>query len=230
LRLAILGEHPKIAWPLDAYTVPEAPAVLDLIEYLYGISSEPTLEDYHSYFGHHHLSFNRSRGQETFRSEVNRIFARNGLAYELQEDGRARRLLEPVLQKQLGAGLPASGDERVDELVSQAEERFLDPDPEVARGALEKLWDAFERVKTVLDPDKKTGAGKLVDAATSTAHSAELVQTEMKALTEFGNAFHIRHHETTRHPVPEELVDYLFIRMYVLLRLLIGGMAAKPDR
>jgi hypothetical protein len=230
LRLAVLAEHPEVTWPLDAHHIPKAPAVLDLIEYLHGISSDPVLEDYHSYFGHHHLSFNRYRGQELFRNQVNRIFARNGLAYELQENGRARRLLESVLHEQLGGGLPASGDDRVDELVSQAEERFLDPDPGAARDALEKLWDAFERVKTVLDPDKKTGASKLIEAATSTAQSAELVGAEMKSLTEIGNSFHIRHHETTRHPVPDELVDYLFVRMYVLLRLLIGGIAANPDR
>jgi hypothetical protein len=52
----------------------------------------------------------------------------------------------------------------------------------------------------------------------------DLIEAEMKKLTEIGNGFHIRHHETTRHPVPEELVDYLFVRMYALLRLLIGGL------
>ena len=48
----------------------------------------------------------------------------------------------------------------------------------------------------------------------------------MKTLTDIGNSFHIRHHETTKHPVPEELVDYLFVRMYALLRLLVAGLAA----
>ena len=158
--------------------------------------------------------------------EARGILARNGLAYELQENGRARRLLEPVVQETLHDGLPSSGDDRVDGLIAQAEERFLDPDPTAAGDALEKLWDAFERIKTLLDPDKKTGANALITAATSTQPSADLVTAEVKALTNIGNGFHIRHHETTRHPVPEELVDYLFVRMYSLLRLLIGGLDA----
>jgi hypothetical protein len=204
--------------------VPDAPAVLDLLEYLHGVASDPSLGDFHSYFGHHHLSFDRLRGQEIFREQVNRMLARNGLAYELQASGRARRLLEPVLHEALSGGLPSSGDDRVDELVAQAEERFLDPDPAAARDALEKLWDAFERVKTVLSPDKKKGAKALIAAGTSTAESADLVEAEIKVLTEIANSFHIRHRETTRHPVPGELVDYLFVRMYSILRLLTAGL------
>jgi hypothetical protein len=226
LRLAVLAEHPDMSWPLDPTTVPDAAAALDLLEFLHEFASEPVQDNYHPYFGHHHLSFNRFRGQQTFSEQVNRVLARNGLAYELQESGRARRLLEPVLQEELRGGLPTSEDDRVDALIAQAEERFFDPDPAAARDALEKLWDAFERMKTLLDPDKRTGAHALIDAATSTPASAELITAEMKTLTEIGNAFHIRHHETTRHPVPDELADYLFVRMYALLRLLIGGLRA----
>jgi hypothetical protein len=224
LRLAVLGEHPDFSWPLDPADVPVAPAALDLIEFLHRYASEPMERDWHSFFGHHHLSFDRAAGQSVFREDVNRIFARNGLAYELQANGRARRLLEPTLQEVLSEGLPRSGDDRFDALVAQAEERFLDPNPQAARDALEKLWDGFERIKTVLDRDKKTGAKVLIDAATSTAEAADLIEAEMTKLTEIGNGFHIRHHETTRHPVPDELVDYLFVRMYTLLRLLIGGL------
>src|SRR4051812_10137969 len=62
LRLAVLAEHPEVTWPLDPQAVPDAPAVLDLVEYLHRIASDPELQDYHSFFGHHHLSFNRHRG------------------------------------------------------------------------------------------------------------------------------------------------------------------------
>lgn len=224
LRLAILAEHPTISWPLDTTNVPDAPAVLDLLEFLHSVATDAAQGDFHRYYEHYHLEFNQALGRRTFREQVNRIFARNGLAYELQENGRARRLLEPMLQAELHQGLPGSGDARVDALIRQAEERFLDPDPTGARDALEKLWDAFERIKTVLVPHKRRGSAALIAAATSTAESAELVETEMRALTEIGNKFHIRHHETTSHPVPEELIDYLFLRMYTQLRLLIAGL------
>lgn len=224
LRLAVLAEHPDISWPLNATDVPDAPAVLDLIEFLHSVAAEPVQGEFHRYYQHYHLNFNQVLGPRAFREQVNRIIARNDLAYELQENGRARRLLEPVLQAELHEGLPTSGDSRVDALIAQAEQRFLDPSPAGAPDALEKLWDAFERIKTLLDPDKKRGSKVLISSATSTTESAELIEAEMKALTEIGNGFHIRHHETTRHPVPDELVDYLFVRMYALLRLLVAGL------
>lgn len=231
LRLAVLGEHPEIEWPLSERSIPPAPAALDLIEFLYRHASEPTriTGGYHKYWGHHHLTFNRKSGQAAFRTQLNTILARSGLAYEFGTDGRAKRLLEPALERELREGLPPSGDDDLDELVAQAEARFLDPDPQIARDALEKLWDAFERVKSVLDPaNKQRSARALAEASTTTDAAAELVETEMNGLTHAGNEFRIRHHETTKHGVPDELVDYLFLRMYVLLRLLFSGLR-DPD-
>ena len=224
LELAVLGEHSQIDWPLSEQSVPPAPAALDLIEFLHRHASAPIQRDYHEYLGHHHLTFNRKSGQAAFRDQINTILARNGLAYELDPDGRAARLLEPTLQQELRTGLPPSGDDDLDSLVAQAETKFLDPDPDVSRDALEKLWDAFERVKTVLISDKRRGADELAAAATTSLPAATLITTEMRVLTDIGNDFRIRHHETTKHPVSDELVDYLFVRMYVLLRLLFSGL------
>jgi hypothetical protein len=230
LRLAVRGEHPEIEWPLRERTVPEAPVALDLIEFLYRHASEPTQipGGYHSFQGHHHLTFNRRNGQKTFRGEINTIFARSGLAYELDEAGQAQRLLEPALEESIRWGLPPTGDGELDELIALAEERFLDPDPQTARDALEKLWDAFERAKSLLDPtNKKRSARALAEASTSTNPAAELFEAEMNDLTKIGNEFRIRHHEVTKHPVPDELVEYLFLRMYIALRLLLTGVDAE---
>ncbi len=225
LRLAVEGEHSAVTWPLNPEAVPPAPAALDLIEFFYARASEPRQREYHDFYGHHHLTFDRKRGQEAFRKQINVVFARNGLAYELGENGRVTRLLEPVLQRELTSGLPPSGDEALDDLVARAESRFLSPDLDAACDALEKLWDAFERVKTVLDAEsKKRSVAALIAASTTTPSAADLVDAEMAALTDVGNSFRIRHHEMNKHPVPDELVDYLFIRMYSLLRLLFDGL------
>jgi hypothetical protein len=74
--------------------VPPTPAALDLIEFLHERASEPiVIGKYHDYLGHHYLTFDRKRGQEAFREQVNTIFRRNGLAYELGADGRVKPLL-----------------------------------------------------------------------------------------------------------------------------------------
>lgn len=46
----------------------------------------------------------------------------------------------------------------------------------------------------------------------------------MLTLTRIGNNFRIRHHEVDRVQPPDELVDYLFARMYALLYRLHPGL------
>jgi hypothetical protein len=50
----------------------------------------------------------------------------------------------------------ASGDQKLDELFETARAKFLDPNPEIRRESVEKLWDAFERLKT-LEPGQEEG-------------------------------------------------------------------------
>lgn len=226
LGLAVEGELPEIDWPLVGENVPDTPAALDLIEFFHRHATEASKRRHHAYWDHDHLAFNRKSGQAEFRSQINTIFARNGLAYELEDDGKVQRLLELPLMHVLQEGLSASGDAALDRLIREAESRFLDPDPQVARDALEKLWDAFERAKTIIDPEnKKQSAEALARAATiGDEVAAERISAEMIELTNIGNAFRIRHHETNKGEVTDELVDYLFLRMYSLLRFLLAGL------
>jgi hypothetical protein len=89
----------------------------------------------------------------------------------------------------------------------------------VRHEALEKLWDAFERSKTMLHSNKKSGVAKLVAAATKGVSSEEttLLDQEMKVLTDIGNQFRIRHHETKAIQPSAAFVDQLFCRMYACL-------------
>lgn len=87
--------------------------------------------------------------------------------------------------------------------------------------ALEKLWDAFERLKTVdVFGNKKQSANALLDNIAS-AEFRTFTSTEMKSLTDLGNQFMIRHHETDKHQVPEDAQDYLFARMGSLIVFLL---------
>ena len=90
---------------------------------------------------------------------------------------------------------------------------------------LDKLWDAYERIKTLEDSDKAVGTQKILDKASDPAASPKLraaLEEDAKALTKLGNELLIRHHETTREPIcaPEQL-DYLFGRLFSLIRLML---------
>ena len=214
----IRAEIPDIPWPPDDRQAPPTFAALDLLEFLHRHASKATRRKHHGFFDHDHLRFDREEGQEELREAANRLLARNGMAFELDVRGSIIRLAPPAIREQLRRELPPTCDEALDELLQLAIVKYLDPDPQARRDALEKLWDAFERAKTVLPgKDKKARAKALVAAAAGSTEEASILEAEMLALTQIGNDFRIRHHEVNRVQPPDELVDYLFARTYALL-------------
>jgi hypothetical protein len=85
--LAIKSEVPDILWPLNHDEVPCTLAILDFLEFCHRVVAKAIEGDYHSFFGHSHLSFEPEAGQLIFRQDINRIFARNGLVYEIMANG-----------------------------------------------------------------------------------------------------------------------------------------------
>jgi len=223
LRLAILGDIPEIVWPMSAESVPPTAAVMDLLEFCHMHVVKAHQGTFHGFFEHYHLEFDRVGGQREFRDQANRILSRNGLAYELKEDGKVFKFAAPVLGETLYVQTFSSGDNKLDQLLESARIKFLDPDSTVRRDALEKLWDAWERIKT-LNPsvDKKMSITALLDKAATESNFREQLESEAKALTSIGNTFHIRHSETSQVEIEkDDQVDYLFYRLLALIWLLI---------
>jgi hypothetical protein len=103
-----------------------------------------------------------------------------------------------VLHEAVTTASFATGDTLLDGMLEDARQKFLSPDESVRRDALKKLWDAFERIKT-LEPgwDKAAQAKLLLDktAGTGVPKFREMLELEALALTKIGNSFHIRHSE-----------------------------------
>jgi hypothetical protein len=219
LRLALKAEIPDLDLPLRQEAMPPTLAALDLLQFMFEHTSAPRERRYHEFLGHHHLTFNVDKGRIEMRERINRLLARGGMAYELDEEGRIEHLASPALEEQLARELPATDDETFDELLQSAIDKFRSADVRVRGEALEPLWDAFERAKTMLHRDKKRGFKALVSAATEGAdpREADLLEEEMRQLTAIGNGFRIRHHETTKAEISDELAEQLFARMFALL-------------
>jgi hypothetical protein len=203
--------------------------VFDLIEFSYEHVSEPMVHDFHSYFGHSHYSYDQENGRQKFEQEVNRLFERNGMAFQL-EHGEVTRLAPIVLQETLAGSTFRTGDKILDKLLESARNKFLNRSLDVRREALEKLWDAWERLKTV-EPgkDKKASTKALLDKTSTELAFRALIEEEACGLTEVGNRFMIRHTETSKVAIVSSgHVDYLFSRMFslVLLVLKSSGRAA----
>jgi hypothetical protein len=217
--LALKAEIPELDWPFNERTIPPTLAVLDLLEFIYRHASAPRERDYHSFYRHSHFTFDVDKGRDEMWEQINRLLARGGMAYELDGYGKIERLASPAVEVQLERELPPTRDQEFDNLLATAIAKYRSPEIAVRREALEQLWDAFERSKTILEGKKKTGAKALVRVATEGADPAEakLVEAEMRELTGIGNSFRIRHHETGVAEMSDALVDQLFARMYAFL-------------
>lgn len=220
------AEVPWIEWPLSVDEAPETPVILDLLEFCAGAVGEPIQGGYHSYFGHHHLSWDRDAGLARFVADVNLLFRRNSVAYELTSSGQARRLLPQPIADALGWAMFQTGDAETDRLLEAARQRFLSPKPEDRQDALEKLWDAFERLKT-LEPggNKRVQADALLDRVAAPGSGfREALGREAAELTTIGNSFRIRHSETTQEALTSlDQIDYLFTRMFAFVRVILKG-------
>jgi hypothetical protein len=213
------AEIPDLDYGSYPQPLPPTLAILDLLELMYRYASKPSERAYHSYFEHQHLRFDRAAGRHELRETINRLLARSGSVYELDERGQVQRLVPSPVRDLLALELPSTRDGEFDRLLAIAARKHLDPDPEVRAEGLEKLWDAFERIKTLLDHHKRTGADRLIEVTSegATAEETELLRSEMKTLTDIGNTFRIRHHETPVSGLTICSSDLLFVRMYALL-------------
>ncbi len=220
--------------PLNANKPQSTVNALDIVDFVALHIDQPSHSDSHSFFGHSHLFFgNRNAdpfddaltpGQEQFQRDIDLLFARNGIAFTLGDDLRVRRLGPPEARPLISDFKPKTGDSTLDSKIDDAVTRFLSRNPIDRRDSLEKLWDAFERLKTLeLGGQKKDSVSKLLDrAAFDSTPFRELLEAEFRTLTNIGNTFSIRHHGHDQDDLPgDAVVDYVFIRLAALIALVL---------
>ena len=107
------------------------------------------------------------------------------------------------------------------ELLQEAIAYYKEPRPGNRQIAVEKMWDALERLKTYYQSDKKTSTDKIItDMAGVEAEYIELFTAEFDALRKIGNSFRIRHHERDKIDISDPRhYDYLFNRCLSLTAL-----------
>jgi len=209
-------------WPNAKKEWPSDPQLFDLLEFLYEHAGLPEESSYHSFFRHDHLFYDQEKGRDKFATDINRFFERNGLAFELK-DGEVVRMAPTGLQEAFAAAIFATGDRTLDKLLETARTKFFSRSLDVRKEGLEKLWDAWERLKTI-EPgkDKKAQATALLDRAAKEPNYRKLLEDEAMTLTSIGNNFMIRHTETTKTEIKGSArVDYLYHRMFAMIRLLL---------
>lgn len=224
-RIAIPAIHHNV-FEGDSQPEYDQYALLDLIEFFAENVHDAVIGSFHSYWGHHHLTCQNSRKVcAQFRDEINDIFRKTGLLYELNADLQVERIIENnPLTPAIESSIATVGEAGARELLQEALLLHRSPYPADIRNAVEKLWDAYERLKTYYTTlNKAKSAEKIVnDMAAGQTPYVILFDTEFRALTKIGNDFRIRHHETDKVEITDvRYYDYFFNRCLSLIALAI---------
>jgi hypothetical protein len=238
---AVIVEIRGLEWPLQnkkrveesfiSQWEPFAPdtfLILDFVAFVHAMVAKPIQREYHKFLRHDHLTFDQEAGQEEFRETINRYFGRNGLAFQMQPTGRIVRLLPPVIDLALRRTVFNTGDRTLDVLLEEARTKFSDPNPVIRREALERLWDCWERLKSLADSSsKKNSVHLILSAVTAEPALYARLDAEAHQLTSIGNDHLIRHYEVNQKPVIDaDHVDYFFHRLFAMIQLMLRKKVA----
>lgn len=152
---------------------------------------------------------------DSFADEINLLLKSNSIMYKLA--GGKMELAKMSLKSTEVIAEPG-----LRELVEQSTTLYNSKIISDKQLAVEKIWDALERLKTYYsDLDKKKSSEKIINNMSNLNDKyKELFSDEFLKLTKIGNDFRIRHHETNKIDIIDNnYYDYFFHRCYALIDL-----------
>lgn len=220
------GRH--IATPKE-YDIYDQYSLLDLIEYIANnmkdISERWNSIQYKNYWIINCLE--TTNVFNDFKEEINEIFRKAGLLFELTEGKIIERIVEhTILSPEKEKQIKQVSEIGTRELLEEAMTLYKTPNVSEQRIAVEKIWDALERLKTYYvnsNRDKKESIDMIIrDMSNGQQEFFKLFDSEFKALTCIGNKYRIRHHEKNQIDITDDRhYDYLFERCFSLIALAI---------
>ena len=197
-------------------------ALIDLIEFVAQNIHDITRKSYHRFFKHDDLYFGESNEiAEKFIEEINNTFQKAGLLYQLTTSLEVERIEETaILSEKIEKDIQTIKEPGLRELLIMAVQKHKSPYPNDQKDAVEKIWDAFERLKTYYtNKSKKESADQIIgDMSEGKEAYIKLFTAEFKLLTEIGNNYRIRHHETNKIDITDiRHYDYFFNRCLALI-------------
>lgn len=211
---------PGVSWPLWQEAISDE-TLFDVVEYTGQRLAKPSHGAWHEYFKHFELEFDENAGRRQFREDVNMLLSRGGTVFEMNAQMEIQRVGSPEVRTALRQLVPNTGDSTLDSLFTTGRDLYLSRSPSDRGTAIEKLWDGFERLKTIDAPGNKKQSVLVLLGHIADPAFRGVVETEMTALTSLGNNFQIRHHEVGKDPIPTKAQDYVAARMVNLILLLL---------
>ena len=166
--------------------------------------------------------FSFYKRSKEFDDAVNYLMKNNNVEFILEEHRIRKSNINSILDTIDKHGID---DLDLRSIIILAEDLFKQDEKSLA---CEKMWDAFERVKTFYYPEinqKKTSVEKVVDNISTNMSFYELFDSEFRALTEIGNKFRIRHHEKEKININDDYYyEYFYNRCFSLMILILNKL------
>jgi hypothetical protein len=174
--------------------------LFDIIEFLFDYISKPIDGVYHGFndCGWHYTTFNKEKGRNEFRTEINELLVDYSGGYELSVDGEILSLAEHGLESLLQADLPIYDPNNVDNRVENAILKF-------------------RRYKSSID-DRRDAIRDLADVLEYLRPKLKLVLTKKDEgeLFQIANSFGIRHHDDQQKTDYDKVIWYSWMFYYYL--------------
>jgi hypothetical protein len=165
-----LEVYTGLTWPLETTKepynyfedrkpyIPTKYEIFDTLEFLFHKVSTPHDGYYHSFFNHHHLNFtNDGVAKIGFSNEINNLFNATGMIYEFNPiNGHVETVVGEETKQLINNALTGKMmDAEYKGMLEAACIQITNFRIDIAYQGLEKLWDAYERLKCYFDPKDK---------------------------------------------------------------------------
>lgn len=125
-----------------------------------------------------------------------------------------------------------SSEQELNNLLSESMVYILKNKFREKRIGLEKMFDAFERMKTLKSTNKRSSINSILDQISyGDSHLEKTLNEEMRELTRIGNSFSIRHHETSQNKLPSvDYIEYFYFRTLSFVSLVLKELSEEDNK
>jgi hypothetical protein len=188
------------------------PTTLDLIVFFYQFVSKPINYDI----------YDEDAGKAEYTKIINNMFDQFKLLFFL-DNGLIKELKSEILDEailKLDFIIP---DAEVEKLIRQAIEKFYSRDADERIIAVEKIVDAYERIATLEDKDKKKSLQKMYDKIIAgDSAKGKILKDDFTLAWNSAHDFTIRHKGTDRALLQDkDCVEYLFYTYFNIVRFIL---------
>jgi hypothetical protein len=190
---------------------------LNIIEFLFKYVSKP------GELKGNKIAYIRRQGALEYTVKINALFDSFKINYRLAR-GEIKRLHHKEFDKRiLNLGFDFQGDEELADLITTALLKFYSRDKKETKIGLEKLVDAYQRLKTLEGKNPKKSLDKITDKITgSDPLFKEILKNELFELWQVANKGTIRHFEKGIISVKkQDFIEYLFYRYWLVIELIM---------